>query len=204
MDSGFQERWWPGPIQDVTKLDGEASVIGSNDRTHVLKGFVTWAAPRGWTFSTLVRYESGLPLAITSSNYYAGWMYPIYANRNPLVSLGSSFDSGGFDPVNPANPANQYFNPGAFSNPPYGSLGSGPGRFEELRGFGGAYEDLSVMKNIALGRNVLQFKADVLNLFNRHYLANPVTDISSPLFGNVTTAGSQPPRQVQLGIRYQW
>src|SRR5258708_19293722 len=54
MDSGFQERWWSGPIQDVTKLDQEASVIGSNDRTHILKGFVAWSFPfvAGRRFST--------------------------------------------------------------------------------------------------------------------------------------------------------
>jgi Carboxypeptidase regulatory-like domain/TonB dependent receptor-like, beta-barrel len=204
MDSGFQERWWTGPIQDVTTLDREAAVIGANDRTHVLKGFVTWSPAGGWTVSALVRYESGLPLPITSSNFYAGWMYPIYVNRNPDVSLSSSFDAGRFDPLNPSSPANQYFNPKAFSNPAYGSLGNGPGRFEELRGFGGAYEDLSVMKSLAFGRSALQFKVDVLNLFNRHYLANPVTDISSPLFGSVTSAGSQQPRQIQIGVRYQW
>ena len=166
MDSGFQERWWPGPLQDVTKLNQEADVIGNNDRTHILKGFVTWSLPfgagrrflssasgprnalvGGWNISSVFRYQSGLPLAITSSNSYGGWMYPIYVNRNPNVSLATPFDGSHFNPSNPADPGNQYFNPAAFSNPAYGALGAGPGRFEQLRGFGGAYEDLSVLKD---------------------------------------------------------
>jgi hypothetical protein len=223
VDSGFQERWWSGPIQDVTRLDAEARVIGGQDRTHVFKGYTTWSLPLGrgrqflggasaltdalvggWTISGLFRYHSGLPLAITSSNSYAGWMYPLYVNRNANVPLEASFDSNRFDPANPKAATNQYFNPAAFSNPAYGSLGAGPRRFEELRGFGGAYEDLGILKNFRTGRAVVQVRVEVLNLFNRRYLADPNTDISSPLFGQVTTTTGQPPRQTQLGVRFQW
>jgi hypothetical protein len=223
VDSGFQERWWSGPIQDVTQLDREAQVIGANDRTHVLKGFATWSLPfgegrrflnsgsrmsnalaGGWSISGVFRYESGLPLAITSNNSYAGWQYPIYVNRNPGVSLDAPFAGSRFNPANPADPANAYFNAAAFSNPAYGDLGSGPGRFEQLRGFGGAYEDLGILKDIRFGRYVAQLKVEIFNVFNRRYFANPVTDIASPFFGHVTTTGPQPPRQGQLGARFTW
>src|SRR5262249_6044643 len=161
METGFQDRYTPGSIQDVTRLDQEAAVIGASDRTHILKGFAAWSLPfgsgrrflstasglknaivSGWNVSIIFRYESGLPLRITSSNSYGGWMYPIYVNRNSNLNLDSSFDGARFNPSNQADPANRYFNPAAFSNPPYGALGNGPGRFEQLRGFGGAYEDL--------------------------------------------------------------
>src|SRR5262245_42980501 len=106
MDSAFQERWWNGPIQDVTKLDQEAHVIAAGDRTHVFKGYLAWSLPvgsgrrflrdasgltealvGGWNVSGIFRYESGLPLTVSSSNAYGGWFYPIYANRDPAVSL---------------------------------------------------------------------------------------------------------------------
>ena len=137
MDSSFQERWWNGPIQDVTRLDQESRVIAAGDRTHVFKGYLAWSLPfgagrkfmgdasglggalvSGWNVSGIFRYESGLPLTVSSSNSYAGWFYPIYANRNPGVSLARQFDSGAFNAVNPADPANQYFDPAAFRTPP--------------------------------------------------------------------------------------
>lgn len=223
VDSAFQERWSPGLIQDVTKLDQEATVVGANDRTHVAKGYVTWSLPfgpgqrflsqasgvthalvSGWTISGLFRYESGLPLSIRSSNAYAGWQYPIYVNRNANGSLHPSFDRSRFNPSNPADPANQYFDPHAFSNPEYGELGTGPGRFAELRGFGGAYEDLGIVKDFRFGRYTAQIKFEMINVFNRHYFADPDTNIASPSFGHVTGMGSQPPRQGQLGVRFEW
>jgi len=198
-------------------------VIGANDRTHVAKGYVAWSLPfgsgrrflgnatgltaalvNGWTVSAIFRYDSGLPLAVTSSNTYAGWQYPIYANRDPQVSLERRFDSAGFNPADPADPANRYFDPRAFSNPAYGELGTGPGRVEALRGFGGAYEDLGIIKDLSLGRVRAQLKLEVINLFNRHYFSDPVTQLGSPYFGQVTGMGSQSPRQGQVGLRFDW
>jgi hypothetical protein len=223
VDSGFTDRWSAGPIQDVTQLDREARVIGGNDRTHILKGYATWSLPfgsgrrflggtsgtanalvSGWSVSAIVRYESGRPLAITSSNSYGGWMYPIYVNRNAGVSVDPSFDGDGFNASHADAPANRYFDPKAFSNPAYGDLGTGPGRFAELRGFGGAYEDLGILKDLRFGRFTAQIKLEIFNVFNRRYFAEPITDISSPYFGQVTSTGAQPPRQGQLGVRFQW
>jgi hypothetical protein len=165
---------------------------------------ITNAIVSGWNVSAIVRYESGLPIAITSSNSYAGWMYPIYVNRNPGGRLGSGFDGSQFNPSNPADPGNQYFNPAAFSNPSYGALGTGPGRFEQLRGFGGAYEDVALLKDVRFGHVTAQVRLEIFNLFNRRYFANPVTDIASANFGHTINVGSQPPRQGQLGLRLQW
>jgi hypothetical protein len=120
------------------------------------------------------------------------------------VSLDSTVDGSRFDAFEPGDPANRYFNPAAFSNPGYGDLGTGPGRFEQLRGFGGAYEDLGILKDFHFGRYTAQAKFELFNVFNRRYLADPVTDIGSPYFGQVTTLGAQPPRQGQAGVRFMW
>jgi hypothetical protein len=207
----------------VTRLDQEGATIGANDRTHVAKGFLSWTLPfgtggrfltdssgltravvSGWTLSAVVRYESGLPLASRSSNSYAGWSYPIYANVNPGAELDASFDGSQFNPADLADPANRYFNPDAFSNPTYGSLGSGPARLASLRGFGGAYEDLGILKDIRFGRVTAQVKFELMNVFNRRYFADPQTSLGSPYFGQVTSLGPQTPRQGQLGLRLQW
>jgi hypothetical protein len=106
------------------------------DRTHVAKGYVAWSLPvgdghnilgnatgltralvSGWTISTIFRYESGVPLAIRSNKTYAGWQYPIYANRTPGIPLERVFDPSQFDPANPTSLGNRYFDPRAFSNP---------------------------------------------------------------------------------------
>jgi hypothetical protein len=222
-DTAFQERWWSGPIQDVRRLDEEASTIGARDRTHVFKGYASWVLPfgrgerylanapagvralvSGWTVSGIVRYESGLPLAIRSSNSYAGWSYPIYANVNPGIPFDGRFDGSQFDPSTPAAATNQYFNPAAFSNPAYGDLGSGPARLANLRGFGGAYEDLGVMRDVRFGRVSAQVRVEMINVFNRHYYADPETNLGSPFFGQVTSFGAQTPRQGQIGLRLRW
>jgi hypothetical protein len=223
MDSGFQEQWWAGPIQDVNNLAMEAGVISKFDRTHVLKGYVAWELPfgqgrrfmnkggladallGGWEMSLIFRYESGAPLSITSNNSYFGWYgYPIYVNRNAGVDLNSQFDPAGFDMANPDASANRYFDPSAFSNPGYGDFGTGPGRFEQLRSHGNAYEDFGLMKYFTIGPVRAQLRLELINLFNRHYFDNPVTDIGSPLFGQVISTGYSTPRQGQVALRFEW
>ena len=221
QDSGFQERWWPGPIQDVNNLDFEANVIGFNDRTHVLKGYVAWELPfgegrrfmntggwkdallGGWQVAMIFKYTTGVPLAITSNNYVPGWMYPIYVNANPSGNYDVMFD-GNYDASDQTARSNQYFDPKNFSNPAYGEFGKGPGRFEQVRGFGWAGEDLGLLKNFSFGnRYSLQLRLELINVLNRHYYTDPVTDIGSQYFGSVTSTTGQP-RQGQVGIRFQW
>jgi hypothetical protein len=223
MDSGFQEQWWAGPIQDVNNLAMEAGVISRFDRTHVLKGYVAWELPfgkgrrfldkggltdvllGGWEMSLIFRYDSGAPLSITSNAWYFPWSgYPIYVNRNPGVDLSSSFDPGSFDMANPDAAANSYFDPSAFSNPAYGEFGEGPGRFEQLRSHGGAYEDFGLMKYFTIGPVRAQLRLELINLFNRHYFDNPITDIGSPQFGQVISTGGSTPRQGQVALRFEW
>ena len=103
---GFQELWWAGPIQDVTKLSQEANTVAFYDQTHVFKGYVAWDLPfgkgrrflndrgaivhgvvGGWTLSSAFRYNSGFPLGGNSNNWYPGWDGPIDANVEPKPAL---------------------------------------------------------------------------------------------------------------------
>ena len=222
MQTGFEETWSSGYVQDVNNLGMESGVIAPYDRTHVFKGYVNLELPfgkgrrfmdkgglanallGGWDVSLIFWYGSGSPLAITSNASYAGWSgYPIYVNRDPNVSLNSQFDPGQYDQSNQNSPNNRYFDPKAFSNPAYGEFGKGPGRFEELRSFGAAYEDLGLMKGFSVGRVRAQLRLELLNLFNRHYFSDPITNIGSPQFGQViSTSGS--PRTGQVSVRLDW
>ena len=201
QQSGFQERWWAGPLQDVNNLDFEADVIGFNDQTHVLKGYVAWELPfgkgrrfmntggwkdalfGGWQVSMMFRYTSGYPLGIMSNNYIAGWDVPDLRERQPERELRLKFNDN-FDISNQGATSNQYFDKSNFSNPAYGEFGQGPGRFEQLRGFGWAGEDLGLMKNFTFGsRYSLQFRLELINVFNRQYYTDPVTTSGVPTSG---------------------
>ena len=88
--------------------------------------------------------------AITSNSYIAGWDLPDLRERQPERDFDVMFD-GNYDASNRVRTANQYFDTSNFSNPAYGEFGTGPGRFEEVRGSGGADEDLGLMKHFTVG-----------------------------------------------------
>jgi hypothetical protein len=224
---GFQELWWAGPLQDVTKLDEEAKTIAFYDQTHVFKGYAAWDLPfgngrrflsnrggavnafvGGWTLSNRFRYDTGFPLGVNASFGYPGWNGPIYADVDTNGNFSSQFDSSKFDFSNKAAAGNAYFDPNLFSNPAWGEFGSGPMYVSQLRGFGRAYEDLGIMKNFrfgADGRFRLQFRFEFLNMFNRHYFANPDTNIGrkATTFGRVINLTGSP-REGQIGARFEW
>ena len=203
-----------------------SSVVRPGDRTHVLKGYAAWTLPfgrgrrylssssaftealaGGWTISAIVRYESGVPLAVRSSNAYAGWQYPIYANRVPDVPLDPTFDGDRFDISNPADAGNQYFNPRAFANPAYGELGAGPGRFAELRGFGAAYEDIGIIKDIRFA--AIRFSCAsrfstcstaATSPTPRPISAVPTSGRSQRRLADAATGSARPPLPVVVGI----
>jgi len=221
----FQELWWAGPIQDVTKLDEEAKTVAFYDQRHVFKGYAAWDLPfgkgrhylssggavvnailGGWTVSTRFRYNSGFPMGVNSDNWYPLWDGPVYANVNANGNFSRQFKGKNFNPADTAQSTNRYFDPASFSNPTNGEFGTGPMYVSKLRGFGSAEEDLGIMKNFrfgADGRFRVQVRGELLNLFNRHYFSNPDTAISSPSFGNVTNVGGSP-REGQLGARFEW
>ena len=64
-------------------------------------------------------------------------------------------------------------------------------------------EDFSVIRNFRLpfGESTrLQFKAELLNAFNRHVFASPNTTPTSPTFGLVTNTINGP-RNIQFTLR---
>lgn len=227
----FSESWYYSLIQDPRNLQEAANTLTPYDQKHVFKGYVTYDLPfghgkrflngvrpgwnqvvGGWTLGAVVRYNTGQPLAFYSSNYYASPDWTVtYMNFAPGVksSFGGNFvtlpppTANNPNPIPPAQ--DRYFNPSLVTNPVYGDLGKGPASIDALRGFGRAYENASAIKYFAISeRCKLQLRVEFYNLFNRHYLADPVTNPSSPYFGYVTGATSDPPRQGQFGARFTW
>jgi hypothetical protein len=231
--SAFGESWYYSLIQDPKNLQEAANTLTPYDQKHVFKGYVTYDLPfghgkkflsgatgaldrlvGGWTIGTVLRYNTGEPLTFYSSNYYA-WPDWTVTYMNFAQGAKQSF-GGNFVPLTqptasnpkPAPPTqDRYFDPSMVTNPAYGSLGKGPASIDALRGFGRAYENASMIKYFSMGqegRYKLQLRVEFYNLFNRHYLANPVTNPGSPYFGYVTGATNDTPRQGQFGARFSW
>ncbi len=61
--------------------------------------------------------------------------------------------------------------------------------------------DLNLIKNFKLHeRHLVQFRAEIFNLFNHANLGNPGTTIGTPTFGRILNAND--PRLIQLALKY--
>ncbi len=216
-DTGFEELWWTGNLQNVYDLNSERDTIASFDQKHIVKGYVMYELPfgrnkrffsarnafinhllGGWTISAGFRYASGMPMSIHSSNYYPGFN-TVYANIVSGCKLRESF--GG-------NIGNYYFNPDCFTNPDAnsGELGTAGNYLASLRGLGYAKEDVGIIKKFSFGpdgRFKLSVRGEFFNVFNRHSFSGPVTNMSDDNFGRITDFGGSPDaRSGQIGARF--
>jgi hypothetical protein len=224
-ETGFDETWDQyGGIQDVYNLAESAGTVLSYDQTHVVKGYVSYQLPfgrggrlladvapawnailSGWVVSGIVRYNSGNPLSVSSGAWRPGWEGSIYADFDSAVDLSRKFEGSKFNPGIQNAPGNLYFNAAAFSDPKGQKLGNGKRYYSELRGFGFAGEDIGLIKYFRVReQKSFQLRAEFLNAFNRHYFADPNTNLGdTTTFGYVTsTTGS--PRVIQVGLRFGW
>lgn len=163
------------------------------------KGFLT-AVAGGWRLSGIFRYNGGTPQSVYSGrdNALIGYSRPNSgmerANMVGNPSLGFSRPRRQL--------AAQYFNSAAFAQPAPGTFGS-VGR-NTIVGPGALQNDISVMKKFPLPGEfgAFQFRADMFNLMNWTNLGQPNTTMTSPGFGQITSAGD--PRIVQFALRYDF
>lgn len=90
----------------------------------------------GWNLASIINWKSGLAISAPASRIRpVGWNGPtVYVNFNtPPGGFERIFDPGKFNPLNPNDPANRFFNPAAFSESAPDELGSSPIRFPWLR-----------------------------------------------------------------------
>jgi len=118
----------------------------------------------GWQLNQITTLLSGFPFTPQIGLNRSGdgdVRNPDRPNLNPAFT----------GPVITGNP-NQWFDPNAFTPPPYGTYGNlGRGTFE---GPGLAEVDLSVLKDIPVNERVkLQFRAEFFNLMNHSNYGSP-------------------------------
>jgi hypothetical protein len=153
----------------------------------------------GWTITGIHNYRSGNTLAVSDSRMN-GAGYPF---RPDVVSGVDQVNYDGSS-VNLVN-GTPYLNPAAFATQPLSAqgiptrLGTAPAIID-ARGPALYTEDLGFLKRFGVSDRNVEFRLDILNLFNRSGLAGPNTDISSPNFGKIFGVG-QGARRLQLSLR---
>jgi hypothetical protein len=95
----------------------------------------------------------------------------------------------------------RWFNTAAFVAAP--DTRRGTATVGQIEGPGRHTWDLSFRKKFRIvGKSAIGVQADVFNLFNRLNLNNPNVILDNPSYGTITAAG--PPRQVQIGVRFEF
>ena len=209
----------PGPL-DYYNL-GLEKAVSSQDVPHMGKVYVDYALPVGkgkailsnshgawnlllsnWSISAILNYFSGTPLTFgTYSPLTGGWNGATFRPNIAAGSLtASGFDKARFELSNLSSPGDTYLNKGIFSNPAPLTLGTAARAYAQARTFGIINEDFGLQKSHFFAEKFrLQLRAEFLNAFNRHQLGGVVTDVTNPLFGQVTSVSGN--RIIQLGAR---
>lgn len=154
----------------------------------------------GWQVNGIQRYVSGTPIGVGG-----GGVIPLFNGGNrPNRVLGTAartnVSRGDFDPAR-----DRYLDINAFSQPAPFTLGNAPAVLPNVRNFGLFNEDFSILKDFRLHEaHRLQFRAEFFNIFNRVVFGGPLTNINAPAtFGRIGGQANSP-RNIQLGLKYDF
>ncbi len=176
---------------------GRGTLIGAN-MNRVLDMVVG-----GWQVTTLTTFQTGQPLAITMGN-------PRIAdgNQRPDVTCAKSESlTTGISIHQASEYGLPYINANCFADPGDQQAGNGPRYSSQLRSDGIHNTDLSVERIYKFGEKggSLEFHGDCLNCTNTERFGVPDIGYGDSTFGIISsTAGGALPRNMQLGVRYQF
>jgi len=213
VDSDMGEPWWSGNLQNIYDLKSERKDISDFDMTHIVKGYVIYELPfgrgkrfasgmghtanaivGGWSLNGDFHYNTGTPISVHSQNSYPGFN-GVYVNIVP----GCKLTIGG------RGVGEQFLNPICFANPASGQMGTAGNYQSQVRNPGLATEDLGVHKSLSMGNEGqyrLTLRMEFFNIFNRHQMGGPDTNMSDATFGQATGYGSLGGRVGQFGARF--
>lgn len=148
----------------------------------------------GWQLSSIVSLQAGQPYTVA----LPGELDNSNTGRSSYgFGAGDRPDLVGDPRLDHPDPA-LWFDPAAFSVPPFGSFGSA-GR-NIVGGPGLANVDLSALKEFRLGeRATLQVRAEFFNMLNTPNFLNPNVFLGTPGFGRLLAARDG--REVQFGVK---
>jgi hypothetical protein len=146
----------------------------------------------GWQLGGIVTFASGNPFTVqvvgvdrTNTGVFGGG-----SQRANIVSSNTTVS----DPT-----VQRWFNTSAFQPAPVGTFGNA-GR-NILVGPGTNNIDFSILKDFYFTETMkLQFRTEIFNLFNHPQFLQPVSDPTSPVFGQIL--GARPAREIQFGLKF--
>ena len=161
--------------------------FGQNRRLRVAG--VLGALLNDWTLSSVLRLQSGVPVAVTQAT-----------NTNAFAGFGTQRPNLVGSPTLPADARSvgQWFDTGAFATAPQFTIGSSSRN--PVRGPSYRNLDVAVVRHVGLrGTTALEVRAEAFNITNTPPLGAPNGLFGSAAFGTITTAGD--PRVVQLAVK---
>jgi hypothetical protein len=146
----------------------------------------------GWQVNGILLFQSGIPLAISTTN-------TSYANNSALRPNNNGQSARIEGPS--GERMDKFFITEVFSAPPLYTFGNVGRNLPDVRGPGLGNLDFSIFKNLKFdeGRFV-QFRAEFFNLTNTPEFNNPDTSLQSASFGKITSQRNRP-RQIQFGLK---
>ena len=185
------------------------------DRTHVFQAQGVWELPfgqgrryganvgrvtdiliSGWTLTGQLVAQSGRPMTV-----YAGTNTLSNVVQTPANCTGCSSSIG---TVHEEDGIVWYFNPderAKFTQPDAGAF-SNVGR-NYFRGPGGYSLNMTFAKRTKIvGHQILEIRADTLNLLNHPVFGFPTLTTTSTTFGRIRNTVSSTSRKIMLGVKY--
>jgi hypothetical protein len=224
---------WSGITGVISPFEKDRNyVISQSDTPHVLSAAFVYELPfghgkaygadssgvvnaliSGWQVSTIYKYQSAPPMYFRVGGNACNVPGQFRSGCIPgIINPGAVFaqDKGSFDPGK-----GPLFNKDAFE--PVGAFnyyaGSGNRVEESIRGFSYRNQDLTFMKNTRLGGGTnLQLRLEMFNMWNWHSFQSNgewgnqafVNNLADPDFGKWDGSSVTAPRQIQLGIRFEF
>mgnify|MGYP001292903428 CR=1 FL=1 len=179
--------------------------LADSDRTHAFVASYLWDMPRLKTWHPVFRHILGgwQNNGILSS--YSGLTHSIAAGIDQsLTANGADRADVVGDWRMPSGRTKgeqilRWFNPSAFALPREGTFGNSSRN--RMRGPGSVNFDWGLFKQIPIFEgHSLQFRSEFFNLFNQANLGLPNSNLQSPQFGRINSAGS--PRIIQFALKY--
>jgi hypothetical protein len=226
ISSAFGDTWGmnSGRPMDNNNRALDKSVL-EFDRTHIVKIGASYELPfgrnrhfgrgisrpldfaaGGWTLQYIGNYQSGTPIGFGAT----GTPNANFATNRPVLFGGTllnpSFDAPAFDMTDTSNarPGKKYIDTSKVADPLVFDRylrGNAARLLSQLRNFPSFSEDVALQKNFVPREGMrVQFRAEGLNLFNRHRFSGINTNPASPLFGQISGV-SDDRRQIQFGLR---
>ena len=157
---------------------------------------------QGWQMAGITRVESGPAVRVLAANcnFLGRCASPLRPNQ--VGDPGAGEQEGLY-----------WFDSSAFANPAAGEYGTAP--VSPFRLPGRHQWDITFAKNFHLtGTSHLQFRAEMINVFNQTQFLDVLTGCeSAEAAAACGTSGSggvgrmtstRPPREIQLGLRFDW